>query len=502
MATHNSDTEKHRNKCRQEIEKYIKERHSNDIAFGSFISENNAFVTENSYGLSDYKSFWTSLFGEVVAALNVKTVRARINWGLLEESINGEDEAACSTPKLASTSSKKSTDSKKSVSALLTVDQVNSFKEKFASMKDEEKWMIDGDFIENKMFEYGLTLSHEHSVHSFILDLEDTCWENVFSSSQLEYLKKHKCEPLPTASSEVLDFFHLFQKKHDINDLLRTAWEAGPYYQDSQFDVQWAQRTMIDLLTAYKYNIIEQIATSNSEKDLITRIWRLIDTVFDNTSVIATRNDKACVATAERLNAGRTISGNGANGWVTGWKPDLLLTKQEIEYGVAEHGGYDEACAGRKELFEKWLKLPKLIKDMFCRAARKVNYEKEYMRELKIAGFCHNHLRVSLVMMDCPEGYVCRLTRTRDYEIPLAIPQISKRLIPILKLVLGAKAMILKNVFLLEFGPEKQSDDELSEEPCFIVHEQSTSSQIFLPTSLNSSASQSKKRKTSEGTEN
>ncbi|KAG2220806.1 hypothetical protein INT45_012475 [Circinella minor] len=112
------------------------------------------------------------------------------------------------------------------------------------------------------------------------------------------------------------------------------------------------------------------------EKDIITRIWRLIDNSMTPLLLLQ-----------EQLNTSRSISGNGLNDWITVWKPDLLLIEQEIEYGVAEHGGYDEACAGKKELFEKWLKLPKLIKDMFCRAAHKVNHEKEYLWELKVAGF-------------------------------------------------------------------------------------------------------------------
>ena len=71
--------------------------------------------------------------------------------------------------------------------------------------------------------------------------------------------------------------------------MIKTAWKAGPYYQDSQFNVQWAQRTIIDLLTAYKHDFIAKIASNNSEKDIITRIWRMIDTVFDDTGITAIR---------------------------------------------------------------------------------------------------------------------------------------------------------------------------------------------------------------------
>ena len=98
----------------------------------------------------------------------------------------------------------------------------------------------------------------------------------------------------------------------------------------------------------------------------------------------------ACTATAERLNTNRVISGQGLESWLAAWKPDLLLIKDEIEYGCSEHAGYDEAGAGKKEIFEKWLKVPKLLKDMFCRASRKVDNDETYIRKLRIAGFTHN----------------------------------------------------------------------------------------------------------------
>ena len=102
------------------------------------------------------------------------------------------------------------------------------------------------------------------------------------------------------------------------------------------------------------------------------------------------RNEAACVATAQRLNVNRSISVTGMDAWLAAWNPDLLLIKQEVEYGGSEHGGFEAAGASRKEIFEKRLKLLKLMKDMFCRMARKVDNEEDYLRELKIMGFTHN----------------------------------------------------------------------------------------------------------------
>ena len=74
-----------------------------------------------------------------------------------------------------------------------------------------------------------------------------------------------------------------------MDKLWKAARESGPYDPLKQFDIDWAQRSMTDLLTAYRFGVIDRIAAANSEKDMIIRIWRIIDTVFDNTGIIATR---------------------------------------------------------------------------------------------------------------------------------------------------------------------------------------------------------------------
>ena len=56
--------------------------------------------------------------------------------------------------------------------------------------------------------------------------------------------------------------------------------------------------------------------------------------------------------------------------------------------------------------------------------------------------------------------------------------------------------MVLTSVHLLEFGPEKASDeDESSEEPCFLAHKRNPTSQIPVPTALNPPLSKTRNAK-------
>ena len=90
-----------------------------------------------------------------------------------------------------------------------------------------------------------------------------------------------------------------------------------------------------------------------------------------------------------RLNRKRRISETGLEPKLAAWKPDLLLTKDEVEYGCSETGGKEESGGGTKETVEKWLKLPKLLKDMFDLAAQKLDCDETLVRRLKVVGFMH-----------------------------------------------------------------------------------------------------------------
>ena len=71
-------------------------------------------------------------------------------------------------------------------------------------------------------------------------------------------------------------------------------------------------------------------------------------------------------------------------------KPDMILKKDGLEYGSAEHGFPDESGVGEKELNETFLKLPKTLKDMMLKLIEEVNYDEATIRSLRVVGLVHS----------------------------------------------------------------------------------------------------------------
>ncbi|KAI7847299.1 hypothetical protein BDC45DRAFT_358386 [Circinella umbellata] len=91
---------------------------------------------------------------------------------------------------------------------------------------------------------------------------------------------------------------------------------------------------------------------------------------------------------------------------IVGVKPDLIISKNMLEYGAAEHGYEDEAGVGTKELTERYLKLPKTLKDMMLKIGQYLDNDRKAL---------HTHLRMVGLIMDAPCGYVCRIRELKEY---------------------------------------------------------------------------------------
>ncbi|KAG2223236.1 hypothetical protein INT45_006117 [Circinella minor] len=106
--------------------------------------------------------------------------------------------------------------------------------------------------------------------------------------------------------------------------------------------------------------------------------------------------------------------------------PDLVLSKEDIE----------RSC--------------KVLTDMFLRAAGKVGDDEAFVRKFKTVCFNQTCFRMSISVLDCPKGIICRMKTTEDYQIPKSVSLFSSGIIPIIKLTLQPKMIVEKSVRLLE----------------------------------------------------
>ena len=64
-----------------------------------------------------------------------------------------------------------------------------------------------------------------------------------------------------------------------------------------------------------------------------------------------------------------------------------MLIKNNVEFGTGECGKDDSAGIGRKELVETQLHGPKIMRDMFVRAARIARNNEDFVRSFKVVAF-------------------------------------------------------------------------------------------------------------------
>ncbi|CAO3682307.1 unnamed protein product [Rhizopus stolonifer] len=65
-----------------------------------------------------------------------------------------------------------------------------------------------------------------------------------------------------------------------------------------------------------------------------------------------------------------------------------------------------------KVIVESNLKAPKTMHDMFIRLCKSVDNKEGVIKELQIVGLVFSRCKIRMLIMDCPDGYVCRLRCT------------------------------------------------------------------------------------------
>ncbi|KAG0169829.1 hypothetical protein DFQ28_008743 [Apophysomyces sp. BC1034] len=235
-------------------------------------------------------------------------------------------------------------------------------------MIDEEKWEISPDvFVENKMYKFASKLSYEHPAHSFIHDLHDSCWEYVFTKEELKQLQTAGQKLLPKVLPPTT-----------VEVLWNATSTAGKFDLADHFDEDWAQRSELDIISLYIWNILPRMTRNNSERDF----WRCADLCFDNIGVETLRGDQTCVSTSVRLNKDRSVSSVQAERKINFLKPDLILVKDEVEYGCAETGAANEGGVGGRRDYGTRFKAPQNDEDMLLRLYSKLNYERGKLGQL------------------------------------------------------------------------------------------------------------------------
>ncbi|KAL9555657.1 hypothetical protein PS6_002740 [Mucor atramentarius] len=92
-------------------------------------------------------------------------------------------------------------------------------------------------------------------------------------------------------------------------------------------------------------------------------------------------------------------------------EPAALATTRKRIFSSGE-AGLEAEEFDTKVLVESNLKLPKVMHDMFIRLSGTIDNKQEVVEKLQVVGLVFSRFKMRMLIMDCPNGYICRLRST------------------------------------------------------------------------------------------
>jgi hypothetical protein len=333
-----------------------------------------------------------------------------------------------------------------------------------SEMQREKKWKLKtGKIVEDTLLAYGKTCLVEHPCHSFILDTRDESYLElgIFTKEEIRELEEEDPIVLPQAPLDVSEYLKNF--KQSTTEELRKAlfsnvdWCAN-FDRKKDFHRDWVRKS-IDLFIG-EYEAAHFNRKDNLEAWNMLRVWSVIDRIFDDIDgLITVRGESPSIASSSRKNEGRFLpSTTKIQRKQMGRRADLILRRDETEFGCGEAGKMFEGINSTKTLVERGLKSPKMMKDMRDDLLSKTSVSKH--RQIKTIGYIHSGLTMQLIFLDSPRGYVSRLTRSMLYRVPENVNRFANDLLPLLAVIIQSKLFVQNMCAIVD---DEDEDIDLSD---------------------------------------
>ncbi|KAI9246907.1 hypothetical protein BDA99DRAFT_526464 [Phascolomyces articulosus] len=481
------------------IQKYLSETESPSLSH--FIRLHQDFLIQNSPDNVNIGEYWSACLKKHARLLKKTLLKgSKVDWktlnNKLKEARGGStsspdtpDEAASAGPLPPKTNSKTSTPSssfnKRSRSSSskgdayeMSDEMLEEYKDTFKGLDDSSKWDLgDGVYVEDILYQHGLTCTHEHLSHSFILDIDDPNIKKLFTSEQWEEIKSTPCEAFEKYNDTCKDLFNMVselvsdymtdksmvlsaKEEEEVVDLLFEKLNENrlpnPKTNHNEY---WIQKTMIEYLEMFRWKVIDWVKTGGSEMDFIVNVWAPLDKVFHDL-MVATKRDNTSLSTNYIDNQDIGVHGSAIPSKLRSIRPDLVLFRNGLEYGVGECGKGEDGEISKKEIVETGLHCPKMMKSMLLYSGAKCDNDEKVLRALRVVSFCQFDLRMSVSVLDSPAGYICRLRSTPKYEIFTIPSMIPGGLILIMKIVLKSKLTVENSMKVIREYTSKKKNDE------------------------------------------
>lgn len=397
------------------------------------------------------KNNWSRVIKSTVKDMGVSLATSKVNdsfWvEFVEPSTAPPSTASC--PHSAIISSKSSKTSK---SGELTDDDKIEIEAMFENLDKDKMWVLETSNrkVEEVMKGFALGCRFEHPVHSLILDVTDKSWMGIFSVDEIKEIKQWGKKALPEAPEDVNHFLQDILSCADAHD---AYMKAGAILSNPKLKplLSWAEFAVME---ASRLFFSEDVITLDTESDLKS-CYSMLLSVFRGSLIKATNGEKASNSSANSKNKKRLINGLAKMERAKiGSKVDLLYSYAGYELGCIEMGLTNSTANTTKELEDGYFKLSKTMKDIFYNICLK---NPSIVHDITVSGFLAMGFNSQLVQMDCPKGYVARITRSKMIPFPTATKFFGKHIVPMLKMALLGRLSMERTIVAISNDHSEKS---------------------------------------------
>ncbi|KAI9010313.1 hypothetical protein CLU79DRAFT_773810 [Phycomyces nitens] len=407
----------------------------------------------NSYkkeiNLESHKSNWIKRIKSVAALLNVTiqgSSKNKMDWTNIMKRIDILDDDLKTCSSICESTESISTDSNSMSSAnSLAESQKMQILKKFENLDHSKMWVLsNGTVVELQMQKLAIACIYEHPCHSLIMDPDDTNWEEYFDKNELKEIREYNQTSLQPLSKEITEYLRSFASVHSVNELYLHAF-SKVFDPLADPDSSWIQFAMAKSIRLF-------LKQSEIDFDILTeadvlKAWDFITNAFDSSKITVISGEKMSSSTAIGKNKQRKLEAiDQRRRYASGSKVDLLFkSKDKSELGCCEVGkGQNDNST--KELDDRTKQL-KTLKEML---ARLVYQSPALIHQLKTVGFTIMGPKINMIYVDCPAGYVSRVTRTVTLHFPTDLKRFSRMMPPLISLVMNGKNVMEHSLDLLE----------------------------------------------------
>ncbi|KAI9243820.1 hypothetical protein BDA99DRAFT_610347 [Phascolomyces articulosus] len=509
MAMNSSVTAKsfRKKNCKRLVDEYVSgcKENNNNPSLKQFVLQELVHIAELTDIRQNPAGFWTVIFKKAVEDAEVEGVfEEEIDWALISAQRKKSEKpiptssSSSPHPPTASVTSRPTTTTKKS-SILMSKEALDEVKNNYEKVIESGLvWELkSGRIVEQVMMDYSLGLKYEHPAHSLILTPDDPLYAEVFTEQELEEIGDFNSidfdQKLP---KDVHEYLYSFLDKKTL-DGISTVIYNKTFKPLDQPDLYWIRKSIEEVVDLYNMNFFD---SDYIEDDVEYRVWPFVFKCFDLTEIRARSGKRKSQASSARHNRNRTLPAHGATTrHRVGEQPDMKCSYLNYELGISEVALKDEGENGSKELHESSIRAPKMLKDFLTNIARE---RPSILHSIKTAAFIISGLHMSVIVLDCPKGSVCRVTQSERAAFPLHPHVCFPSLIPILELAYRTRLYLLDTVAAIKgdktvvsLGKKGKKRASTSVPPPCITTTQSSPSSSTSTTSSKSDQQSSKKQK-------